>query len=478
MSAGPRPPAAAPRRTLGGLGLLLLAVLVGALAGALWGLSERPRYAAVATAIIADRGTDVELVGAGAVGAEPALAGERLLELARSEEVGAVAAARLGGDVPGADLLADTGFRVGGDGATLVVRSTATSADVAAAAANAFAAALVEVVAERERRRLRVAEQRLDQRIAEVDPLSTEAEELERRRAAVSGLRAAGDPLGPGREAELPDGPENGRPVARSALVGGAVGLLLGVLMLTLLRGRPARPRPIRGAGDLEAALGAPTLVTLADPEAQVHAPGPGEVEVSAAARADLEPAAAALWSGEDAPRSLALLGAAADPGRRAVALALAVTAAERGRSVVLLGTRSAEDGGIAALLGIRAAPGLDQYLSGEASPRRVMRTIHVVDGDRDAAFVCVPAGKRGLEGDDPGLSGLIERLRRLYDLVLVDAGALRGGERTAAGAAGAAVICARAGAASGRGLERLRRSLGGAPVLGGLLLVAGGRDR
>lgn len=420
MSRSPRAPAEPGPRVSSRW--LVVGALIGAVAGLLWGLSDRPRYEAVATVIVTDGGHDA-----------------RLMELAESEEVATAAAALLGDDVAGADLIARTTFSAADGAGTLVVRSTATSADFAAAAADAFATAVVELAGERE-----------------------------------PGRR---DPLQPGREAELPTAPEDDRRVPASTLVGaGAGAVLAGLLGLVGNIALRRSPRVGRPAGR----LGVPELGVLTSVEDGVWAAEPGLVEIDGAARAEL--AALAEQTGlerpEWMPRALALAGLSNGVGPSRAIIGLAGVVAARGSRVVVL---EADLGypRLAPLLGIGNEPGLAEHLAGEAGPREVMRTIRVSEAAGavpEAAFVCVPAGAAPTGRPhlvERRFADLVERLGRVYDLVLVLAPPLLDEPATRVAAnVGEALICLEQGDAVALERERTTGLLEGTRLLGSVLLA------
>ena len=104
---------------------------------------------------------------------------------------------------------------------------------------------MVEFAAVFERRRLKAAEERLGERIAELDPASDRAVQLNERLDSVIALQALGNPMRLGRSADLPLEPVSDRSVSKSALWGGGLAGLLAVLVVL---GREVRRRPVRRA--------------------------------------------------------------------------------------------------------------------------------------------------------------------------------------------------------------------------------------
>jgi len=154
--------------------------LLGAALGFAWGIADQPRWQASATVVVESdsQGSDMARL-------------ERFAQRGESEEVATRAAALLGKDVPGADLLADVSVRPSPRGGFVVVRATADAPDVAAAAADGFQRALVDV---------------------------------------------EGHPLAPGRAAAIPGAPVGGRPAGLWTAIGLIAGALAGVLVVATLR--------------------------------------------------------------------------------------------------------------------------------------------------------------------------------------------------------------------------------------------------
>lgn len=462
-----------------GLRLIALAALISGLAGLGWGLGGEPEYRAAASAVVVDRGEAVERIGGGSTGDGGPASGARLLELARSREVAELAAGDLGGDVSGADLLARTGFSFTDDDAVLVVRSTAEFGDFAAAAANAYQGAIVELSSILERRRLNRGAERLQERLDDLEPGSEEAIRVEARIGDVEDLLAAGPPLRAGGDATLPEDPISSRPTLAVTAIAAVLGALLAASVL-LVAGVLRRPP---SAGDAFAAvLDGPVLATFGREEIARRS-DPGTVELDSAAGAELAGLLdrIGLTTGGTAPRSLAITGASPDQGRRSLALGIAATAALRDLSVILV-EADLHSPGLDRALGVPAAPGLSEYLAGEASPREVMRSIRVRNNGGDAdnpSFVVVTAGA-GPGADtpapnEPQLERLITQLERAYDLIIFDASPLLGvsEEPLVTAAAEATILAVRGGEASIDELSAVLARLEGSELLGGVLLGA-----
>lgn len=410
--------------------LILILALAGGAIGFVWGIADEPRYTATTT-----------LIATGPKGGQPEPAElAAYAELGASERVATEAAGLLGDDVPGADLLSEVAVEPGSDGVTVAVRATSGLPDFAAATADAFAEAMV-VVGD---------------------------EELARRRS-----RNGGGPLSAGAAARIPSTPSENRAASTWALVGLGAGLLVGVLIV-LATGR--RPRPASALGGsatsygvdraaLAESFGAPLLATIRESR-----------EMSAYRRI----ATAIGLGGDDSPRTLAVLGAADGGSADTVALGVAAAAHEIGLRVLLVEADLA-DPSLADTLGVEEAPGLRDYLGGTAGPRDVLRTVRTEVAGSAVALVCLPAGERTADGPTtiagPRFEELVERLPRVYDLVVIEAPPVLADEdaRLVAHLVDGVVLVAADEEAERSMIERSAAVLAPDSMLGGVLIVAEG---
>jgi hypothetical protein len=165
--------------------------LLGLILGFGWGIADQPLYRATAGIAVESDSQGADRAGL-----------ERLAQRGESEQVASKAAGLLGGDVAGADLLADVAVTPAPEGGAVVVTATSESPDYAAAAADGYAEALVKV---------------------------------------------EGDPVALGASASIPSQPYENRSAPLSAAIGLLVGLALGVVVAVavVFSGRRSDP----GAG-------------------------------------------------------------------------------------------------------------------------------------------------------------------------------------------------------------------------------------
>lgn len=465
------------RRAAGALGerwrLIVALGLAGAALGFLWGVGDKPRYTAAATLLVE-----------GPSGGPPDPAElARYAELGASERVAIAAAGLLGDDVAGADLLSDVEVEPGPDGVTLVVAATSELPDFAAAAGDAFAEALIVITDEALRERLR-------SKRSELDPDSEEAAALDRR---IGELRSAGvgGPLAAGAAARIPSSPSENRSAVRWGLGGLVAGLLVGALA-ALAAGRrelagdprePETPASLAPTSPLAAAFGSvPLLGRFDDVGATVISIGPGEIHVDREEAAGFRQIAEAIGlDAPDAPSTLAFLDVSARGGADEIGTGVAIAAAEIGLRVAIV-EADLPAPSLAGRHRVDGALGLRDYLGGTATPREVVRRVRAVIGAGDSvALVCVPAGERigGAPTKVAGarFDGLVERLPRVFDLVVIEAPPLLEDDdaRLIAGSVEGVVLVAAELEASRSAIEHGVGLLASEPLLGGVL-VGGGR--
>lgn len=419
--------------------------LIGALGGFVWGVGDRPIYEASAVVLV--EGNPAE---------DPA-ALARIAAGGSSEEVATLAAGLLGNDVAGADLLTDVTVEPGFDGISISIVAASEIPDFAAATADGFAEALV---------------------LAADDDAKDEE-----------------GPLSPGAPAEIPGSPSVNRSTPLWALIGLGAGILVGLLATVSTRrragagetepdeedlGEDVDERYEIDAEPLEDAFGAPLLATLNEP-GPVAGPriagtarvDPDEIGTYRALAEDLG------LDSADPPRIVAVLDASERRGADGISRGVAAAAAELELRVVIV-EADLEEPSLAGSFGVDGVPGLRDYLGGEASPRDVLRRVRteVAEDGKPISLVCIPAGEPTESAPTtvagPRFTALLERLPRVYDLVVVEAPPLLAKEDAAivARSVDAVVLVAPDLEASRSAIERGSRLLEGAPLVGGVLTV------
>ena len=114
-------------------------------------------------------------------------------------------------------------------------------------------------------------------------------------------------------------------------------------------------------------------------------------------------------------------------PARSAVAVGLAAATVAEGRRVALLECDLAAPG-LAATLGLEPAPGLHEYLLGDADAAEILQPLVLAgpaSGRATEPLTCIVAGAQEPQPvallDSERCDHAIERMRRAYDLLIVD---------------------------------------------------------
>ena len=164
-----------------------------------------------------------------------------------------------------------------------------------------------------------------------------------------------------------------------------------------------------------------------------------------------------------------ALLVSGAGDGRLALSTGLASAAAARGIPTALLECDLA-DPALGDALGLDPAPGLHEYLRGEAEAREILQPL-VLAGPASAGatgpLICVVAGEPEEDGpagfDSGGFEHALEKLRHAYELVVLHGPPLgdeSGALAKAAGGSDAVLACVGAPLAEGRAGRKLKKAL------------------
>lgn len=199
-----------------------------------------------------------------------------------------------------------------------------------------------------------------------------------------------------------------------------ALGGLSGLMLVWLLEQADST---LRSGDDVRSALGVPCLALV--PKLRRGILGRHRVE-DYVARKPLSPFAegmrtlrAALWLGSDPPKVVLVTAARPGEGKTTTALSLARSAAMNGEKVLLIDCDIRQPA-IGRLLRTEGAPGITDLLLGQAGYEQILRRDHLT------ALDWIPAG--AAETHSLGLfmseamAGLLDRVRRDYDLVVLDA--------------------------------------------------------
>ncbi|HXH58071.1 polysaccharide biosynthesis tyrosine autokinase [Iamia sp.] len=412
------------------------AVAICVLLGAAYGLTRPDVYRANAQ-IALPAATDTQTPAAVTAEVQTELA------VIRSELVAARAAEAIPGSDDTRTLLGRVSVEAPPDARILIVSYAAAGPEAAQRGAQAFAeaylaqkeseqSATIETRGETFRERIASVEEGIDAQVAlrdDAEEGSAEAaqaqDEIDRASTTLSDLTGqltelestlvdGGTIITPAR---LPQGPQP-RGLARTLAAALAAGLLLGLGAAFVLDRLDTR---LRGAADLQRALGVSVLGSIPTfPERHRH---PGTRLVTVHAPAGLEADAfrrlrtsVVLASRDQEVRTLAITSSVADEGKTTVAANLAVALAQGGRKVILV-SADLRRAGIEELFDLPASPGLSDLLLGH-------RTIDEVE-HRVGDLTIITRGSpvenaTDLLGSESSTRALLE-LAQGFDLVIID---------------------------------------------------------
>lgn len=199
-----------------------------------------------------------------------------------------------------------------------------------------------------------------------------------------------------------------------------ALGGLFGLLLVWFLEQADST---LRSGDEVRGALGLPCLALV--PRLRRGILGRHRVE-DYVARKPLSPFAeamrtlrAALWLGSDPPKVVLVSAARPGEGKTTTAIALARSAAMNGERVLLIDCDIRQPS-VGRLFRTEGAPGITDLLLGQAGYEQILRRDHLT------ALDWIPAGAAEINSlglfMSEGMAALLERVRRDYDLVVLDA--------------------------------------------------------
>jgi Mrp family chromosome partitioning ATPase len=414
--------------------LIVTVTLVAAVAALLYSLVKTPTYEAVATLDFGKQDSELTIVGTPAA---PSNQPDKVAAAnARAIVDGAVVLAvkeSLRTELPAARLR--TAVRTAVQPTTNLVTVTASweNAEFAAKLANAFAQEGERVKTEQLRGRYKAAARDLRR--------STGGDRAKRflnteRIARLDSLAVTADPVDIADRAGPPAEPTSPRPL-RDTLLATILGLMVGCVAAFV---RDAFDRRITDSHQVQHELRLP-LVGYVSAAALGHA-GLGSNGAYGTSEEDLD-AFRILRSNAEfldvrrSLRSLAVTSPVAEEGKSTVAVGLAVASAVTGKRTLLVECDLRRPV-VAKRLGLSPAPGLTDYLTGDASPKDVVQVARFDQGDPDRGWApvvqttlagvtlpCIVAGNYSARPAEllgsQRFHGFLDQVSRAYDLVVLD---------------------------------------------------------
>lgn len=325
----------------------------------------------------------------------------------------------------------------------VTLEAESSDAELAARIANAFAEE-IRIDGDKDLDRLLdKAAQRIEEDIEVVregpenGPDLIELSALRQRLNGIELLKLVAEPVVINRRATAPESPESPKP-ARNTVIGLLIGLIFALLAAFV---RSSLDRKVHTPHDVHDELGLPILGRV--PEKALGYAGLAKNGRLAMPESDFEAFRMlrmnlGFLEPEDGQlRSVLVTSGGPEEGKTSVSLSLASAAALAGQRVLLV-EADLRRPTIATRTGLAPAPGLTDYLQGNAGPAEILQTI-----DLDAPSLATPA-KNGSESDSPSaqmvvitagtqastpaellagerFTAFIEKVTTAYDLVVID---------------------------------------------------------
>lgn len=423
--------------------LIALLVIAGVAAALLASLREDPVYEATASIAFRDETRDLEIFGQSTPADQSAtqLAASRA-PLAERADVLQRAEKDLGPDVSVASLGAAITTEIDPTSALVGVNARSEDAELAAQMANAVANATVAASNRQTRSRFaavaRTVRRELDQTEAAVDPGTAAVYEAELARLDSLSEFARGAEIV--ERAGVPGSPVSPNRV-RSAILGGIAGLVVALLIAFF---RDSLDRRLRSLHDIQAQFSLPVLGVVRDesmgriPYLENGANGDADLDLEAfrILRRNLD-----FLKPGTRLRTIVVTSAFPEEGKTTVSASLAFILAVARRRTLLVESDLRRPV-LARRLGVAPSPGLSDFLTGRATPRDVLRTIHFSDppsanGSRkdDALqrsshdLIFIPAGSPTANAAEllgsPKFEQFIAQVSKAYDVVVIDSSPL-----------------------------------------------------
>ena len=470
--------------------IILALLIVGAAAGVAWALTREETYTASASLSFRDTSQDLALFGIDTVPQDPpsvraAVNAERVTR----PEVTRRVANRFEGELSPEQLVASVEARVGAQTQLVVLEVTAAEPALAANIANSYASVAAALGDTEIDKRLAKVERSLLSELDKLDlndptprpGIGIRLSVLEQQLSRVQTLRDISEPVQVVETATPPSEPDNPSPVT-GGLVGGLAGLLLGLIFAFT---RDSLDRRVRNSHDIHAELGYPIIgrvpesamgyAGLANP--QTRAPmSEADFEAFRVIRTNLAFMAPAA---EGRAQVVLIAGSQPEEGKTTVSMSLASAAAIAGQRVLLL-EGDLRRPSFARRLQVNPAPGLVEYLRGQAEPSQVVQLVDLFPPHTEAApagaraavarLACITAGAIGADSSELLSSDrfrhFISEIRAAYDLIVIDSSPLLAvvDPLQLVEQADAVLLCARAHQTTRDDLRATRSALGNLP--------------
>lgn len=423
---------------------IVVIALIGAAAGYFTAKRETPVYQATATASFQDPLQElayIGLSGAGGAQSQGAIAGQVAETLTRPQVLSqlkrnlstSLPMSRLSGALSGQVTAA--GF--------LDIQARWSNPQFASRLANAEANVLVNQANGNARTQFSSIAQATRRRIAQLSAtvhrsplLASQLQFSEGQLAQLDTLVRVAHTASVQQTAQPPSTPVSPK-TTRSAVIGGVLGLLLAIAIAFF---RDSMDRRLRTPRDIESSFQLPVIGHVRDRlMGQIAHTANGavdhavDIEAFRILRRNLE-----FLGSERQARSVVVTSAVPEEGKTTVAGSLAFVMAAAGRKTLLVDCDLRRPA-LASRLGIEPAPGISDFLAGQAAPEQIIRPVQFNDpptrngAGRDGAassvvshgLVCIPAGSPTSRAAEllgsSRFREFLEQVSAVYDIVVID---------------------------------------------------------
>lgn len=408
-------------------------------------LAAKKHYEAQAALAIQDPNEALALAGgAGGVSTQTQvqLALSHAPQVTRPQVVRAVHS-RLGLPLSATGLQHSVSVSVDPNSGLIDITAHSQSAKQAAAIANAFAQEDAALTTSVTRRQYALQATALAKKLVKGSVTSSPSTKLliETQLQRLQTLSSVASPVQVDSTAQVPSAPSSPRPV-RNTAVALIIGLLLGIV---LTYAREALERRLRQPADIEGLLDHPVVGHLRK-EALGHVAAHSSERVNGAA--SLEPADEEAFRvlrqnvryfAAESLRTVLVTSAGAQEGKSTVAACLAATTVASGQRTLLVECDLRRPV-LAARLGLPQGPGLTDYLTGQAEPHHVVRSVPTIHQNlngkpnganglaayvEDRPLVCITAGTPAPRPADllssERFRSFLAEVSEVYDSVIID---------------------------------------------------------
>lgn len=408
--------------------LIVLTVLLAVSISLIISATTDPAYKADSVISFNDQSNDLQVLGTPAApNFEPAKQAAAQAERITRADVTDRVRRRLGESKSTGDLQDSISTEVQADSNLITITAEGSSGGDAAELANAFAAAVRDDTTQGTRSRYRAAAEGAQRRADRLKGVKNAARRavFEDQASRLQALATLSKPVDIVRAAQPPADPSSPRPV-RNALLAAVIGLILGIGIAFLRHVLDVR---LRDPDDVEDAVDLPVVGLLRTKAlGQVplgmnggSPPGEEDVEPYRILRTNI-----AFLSSDTDIRLTLVTSPLPEEGKSTVAAGLAWAEAAMGRRALLIECDLRRPT-IAARLGVTPAPGLSDYLLGEATPSEILRTLPAAESGEAPAqeLVCIPAGRpvpnHAKLLESARFRSLLADVRGVYDRVVLD---------------------------------------------------------